>query len=105
MEERRRSARVSVGAANVANLPTTQSVQVLDISLAGVLLHASRRIDPGTRGCLRLNLWGAPFAADVEVRRVSPINDNGRHVGYRVGASFVGISPEHRQLIERFASQ
>ena len=36
---------------------TAQSVQVLDISLVGVLLHASRRIDPGTRGCLRLNLW------------------------------------------------
>jgi hypothetical protein len=52
-----------------------------------------------------LNLWGAAFSADVEVRRVAPITDNGRHEGYRVGAAFVAISAEHRQLIERFASQ
>jgi hypothetical protein len=104
MEERRRSVRVAVESSS-ANLPTTQSVQVLDISLVGVLLHANRRVDPGSRGCLRLNLWGAPFAADVEVRRVAPIVDNGRHEGYRVGAAFVAISAEHRQLIERFASQ
>ena len=105
MEERRRSVRVAVESSSVANLPTAQSVHVLDISLVGVLLHATRRIDPGTRGCLRLNLWGAPFSADVEVRRVAPITDNGRHEGYRVGAAFVAISAEHRQLIERFASQ
>src|SRR5262245_5617923 len=105
MDERRRSVRVALQPSNVASLPTSQNVKVLDISLVGVLLHTSRRIDPGTRGCLRLNLWGAPFAADVEVRRVSPIMDNGRHEGYRVGAAFVAISAEHRQLIERFASQ
>jgi len=105
MEERRRSVRVAVEPSNVAHLPIAQSVQVLDISLAGVLLHATRRIDPGTRGSLRLNLWGSPFSADVEVRRVAPILDNGRHEGYRVGATFVAISAEHRQLIERFASQ
>src|SRR4029453_260737 len=105
MEERRRSVRVAVEPSNVANLPTAQSVQVLDISLVGVLLHASRRIDPGTRGCLRLNLWGAPFAGDVEGGGVSPGRDKGGHEGYRVGATFVAISAEHRQLIERFASQ
>jgi hypothetical protein len=105
MEERRRSVRVAVEHSSVANLPTAQSVQVLDISLVGVLLHANRRMDPGTRGCLRLNLWGASFAADIEVRRVAPIMDNGRHEGYRVGATFVAISAEHRQLIERFAIQ
>jgi PilZ domain len=105
MEERRRSARITLGHADVATLPTIQNVQVLDISVIGVMLHLSRPIDPGTRGCLRLNLWGSPFSADVEVRRVSPVSENGRDLGYRVGARFVGITPEHRHLIERFASQ
>ena len=89
----------------MAKLPTRQAVQVLDISLIGVLLQSSRRIDPGTRACLRLNLAGAPFSADVEVRRVAPVGDGLRESGYRIGAKFVGIALEHRQLIERFASQ
>jgi len=105
MEERRRSTRIAATQVDVANLLSAQGVQVLDISLVGVLLHASRRIDPGTCGCLRLSMWGAPFAADVEVRRVSPVSDDGGDLGYRVGATFVGITPEHRQLIEQFASQ
>ena len=105
MEERRRSVRFEMGHVELAQLPTTQSVQVLDISVMGVLLHSSRPIDPGTRGCLKLNFWGTPFSADVEVRRAVPVTDNGGRQGYRVGASFVTISPEHRQLIERFASQ
>jgi hypothetical protein len=105
MEERRRSARFEMGHVELAQLPTTQSVQVLDISVMGVLLHSSRPIDPGTRGCLKLNFWGTPFAADVEVRRAVPVTDNGNGRGYRVGASFVTITAEHRQLIERFASQ
>ena len=105
MEERRRSPRVTLAPTDVATLPTIQNVQVLDISVIGVMLHLNRRIDPGTRGCLRLNLWGSPFSADVEVRRVSLVSENGRDLGYRVGATFVGITPEHRHLIERFASQ
>src|SRR5262249_35164518 len=105
MEERRRSARVTLGFVDIATLPTTQSVQVLDISVVGVMLQLSRPIDLGTRGSLRLNLWGSPFTADVEVRRVSPVVENGRDLGYRVGAAFVAITPEHRHLIERFASQ
>ena len=105
MEERRRSVRFAVGHAEPAHLPTTQSVQVLDISVMGVLLHSSRRIDPGTRGCLKLNFWGTPFLADVEVRRAVPVTAEGSGLGYRVGATFAAITPEHRQLIERFASQ
>jgi hypothetical protein len=104
MNERRRAARTTV-AGQVATLPSNVDVQVLDISVGGVLLQTSRRLDPGTRGCLRLNLWGTAFAADVEVRRVSAIGEPGRESGYGVGAVFVAITREHRQLIERFASQ
>ena len=103
--ERRRSGRIVMGHIQPATLPTSQSVQVLDISVMGVLLQSSRPVEPGTRGSLKLNFWGTPFAADVEVRRTVPVTNDGRTVGYRVGATFVTIAPEHRQLIERFASQ
>lgn len=104
MNERRQAARIAVDG-QLATLPSALDVHVLDISVGGVLLHTTESVDPGTRGCLRLNLWGAPFAADVEVRRVSPIAGGPAGPGYGVGAVFVAITPEHRLLIERFASQ
>ena len=94
-----------MGRVDMVSLPAAQGVQVLDISVMGVLLHTNRSIEPGTRGCLRLNLWGTPFAADVEVRRAHAVQDAGGNLGYQVAAAFVDIAPEHRQLIERFASQ
>jgi hypothetical protein len=101
MEERRRSPRHPVDHNNLATIPSGVAVQVLDISATGVLLQSSRLFDVGTRGCLRLNVSGSPFSADVEVRRSAAIGD----AGYRLGAMFVGISPEDRHIIERFINQ
>jgi hypothetical protein len=103
MEERRRAVRTTLYG-QPAMWPATVEVRVLDISVAGVLLQTSQPIDAGTRGCLRLNLGGAPLVADVEVRRVSPLVEDGRDNGYGVGVVFVAITPEHRQLLERLAS-
>jgi hypothetical protein len=103
MDERRRAMRVAVHG-HAAEVLSNLDVQVLDISAAGVLLQTSQPVEPGMRGCLRLNLWGQPFAADVEVRRVSQSGGE-RGGGYGVGAVFVGLMPEHRHLIEQFAKQ
>ena len=105
MEERRRSSRVAIGHIEPAYLPSSEAVQVLDISVTGVLLQSSRSIEPGTRGSLKLNFGGTPFSADVEIRRAVSVTVGGSSPSYRVGASFVAITPEHRQLIERFANQ
>jgi hypothetical protein len=99
MEERRRSPRHQAGE-DFANLPANMSVKVLDISTAGVLIQSPRLLSPGSRGSLRFTLAGAPFTADIQVRRVSSASDAGS--GYRIGATFVGMTIEHRQLIERF---
>jgi len=104
MDERRRSVRIALDG-QVARILSNVDVQVLDISVDGVLLQTHQPVEPGSRGCLRLNLWGTPFSADVEVRRVNPLVEGERSAGYGVGAVFVAIMPEHRQLIERFASQ
>jgi hypothetical protein len=99
MEERRRVPRHQVGE-EFASLPANMSVRVLDISTAGVLLQSPRLLSPGARGSLRFTLAGAPFLADIQVRRVTPGSDAAS--GYRIGATFVGMTLEHRQLIERF---
>ena len=99
MEERRRSPRHEVGGEFV-NLPANMSVRVIDISSAGVLLQSGHLLSPGARGSLRFTLAGTPFSADIQVQRVSTPSESGS--GYRIGATFVGMSPEHRRLIERF---
>jgi hypothetical protein len=105
MEERRRSRRLAVPYAELAllSLSLSMTVQVLDISLAGVLLQSSRLVQAGARGSLHLSLGGTPFSADVAVQRVVPSGSLAD--GYRIGATFVAISLEHRQVIERFTSQ
>jgi len=75
----------------------------MDISSTGVLLCSARPLDVGTRASLRLSLGGNPFTAEIQVQRVS--NDAPGASGYVLGAQFVTISPDHRQLIEHFIGQ
>src|SRR5438034_456677 len=102
MEERRRSPRIAVHE-EPAVLPVSLSVRVMDISVNGVLLQSNRALERGTRACLRLNMGGTPFAADIEIQRVSA--EAAGEAPYHLGATFVTISQEHRQLIERFTSK
>lgn len=104
MNERRRAPRYASKGGELVLLPAPMSVQVVDISVAGVLLQASRPVRVGTRGSLRLNIGGAPFLVAVDVRRVSA-GPAGNDLTYRIGAEFVSISPEHRQVIDRFTNQ
>jgi hypothetical protein len=103
MNERRGAPRFRTDGAQVVMLPFPVNVQVMDISVAGVLLQSSRPVEVGTRGLLRLNIDGTPFQAEVDVRRVTA-GPTGKDLTYRIGAQFVAISPEHRQIIERFTS-
>src|SRR5688572_24915109 len=102
MEERRRHPRHDT-TGQLATVPASVNVRVLDISVAGVLLHSSEAILAGTTGNLRLHLDGSAFRADVQVERVAA--DAVGAGGYRLGATFVGLSPDLRQLIERFMTR
>lgn len=101
MEERRRSPR-RVVEGELATVPAVFSIRVLDISVAGVLLQSNHPVEPGARGRLSLNLDGSPFRAEIQVQRVVATDTA---FGYRLGATFVGLSPAVRQLIERFMTQ
>ena len=105
MEERRRSPRVPVDKGQLAVLPFVVNVQVLDISVAGVLLESSRPVEVSTRGNLRLNVGGVPLSAEIEVRRVFRVPAGSASGSYRIGAMFTAITAEHWQVIERFAKR
>jgi hypothetical protein len=101
IEERRRAPRHQIDGGELATLPVSTSVRILDISLSGVLVESRHSAKPGARGRLRLNLGGQPFLAEVEVRRVVDGGPN----AHRIGAMFVDLSSEHRQMIRRFTER
>ena len=101
MEERRRSPRRTVHG-EIAIVPTIANVQLLDVSLSGVLLQSDQSFETGTEGGLTMDLDGSRFRADVHVQRVMAASSV---IGCRLGARFVALSPDDRQLIERFMAQ
>ena len=82
---------------------SAETVRVLDLSATGVLLQAQDAVGLRSKALLRLSVGGSPFAAEVEVMRVGPAPQSSE--GYRIAAQFLAITPNHRQLIERFISQ
>jgi hypothetical protein len=82
---------------------SAESVRILDLSATGVLMQAQDAVGVHSKALLRLSVSGSPFAAEVEVIRVGPAPLPGD--GYRIAAQFLAITPNHRQLIERFISQ
>ena len=82
---------------------SAESVRILDLSATGVLLQAQDSVNVRSKALLRLSVGGSPFAAEVEVTRIGPAPQPGD--GYRIAAQFLAITPNHRQLIERFISQ
>jgi hypothetical protein len=101
VQERRRVPRHPVSTDSQIDMPATLNVRVSEISVLGVLLHAMRPLDVGARATLRMTLCGTPFKAEVQVRRVS-VGNFFSGIGYAVGARFMALSPEGRELIERF---
>jgi hypothetical protein len=101
MEERRRAPRHVLDYGEFVGLPFSLTVQVMDITTAGVLLQSPRSIDVGARGALRLTIGDQSLTTEVAITRVSPATA-GSDAQFRIGAKFTGISPEHRRLIERF---
>ena len=97
--ERRRAPRREVVDGERAVLPWGMSVQILDISTAGVLVQSAQFARAGVTGRLTLTLGGQPFSADVEVRRVVPVTGSG---DCRLGMMFIDLSVENRRTIERF---
>jgi hypothetical protein len=80
-----------------AVVPIVASVQVMDISRAGVLLAADCSLTPGDKGTLCVDIEGNSFKADIQVQRVAPAR-TGRH-RHELGASFLTAGPEHDFLL------
>lgn len=74
-------------------MPIVASVQVMDISRAGVLLAADCAFTPGDEGTLCVDINGRSFKAAIQVQRIAPARSGG-HL-HELGASFLTAGPEH----------
>ena len=83
-------------------IPVSTKIQVVDISLGGVLFECDEPVPVGARGTVRLNLGGLPLIVELQVLRVSPAETN--ESTYRVAGSYINMSTVHRRLIDRFMS-
>lgn len=100
--ERRRHPRIPIRRDGVEIvLPTTATVQLLDISETGVLLGSLQRLEAGRRALLRTRLGTEPVTLAVEIRRV--VNGGREGLGtFKLGAEFVNLDEDARRRIERF---
>jgi hypothetical protein len=104
MDDRRRAERYVTPAGQSAGLRQAVPVQILDISVGGLLFQVSQPVQIGARGPLRLTIDGRTFTTDVAVVRASPVS-NAADAPYHVRAQFLSMSPEHRRILERFTYQ
>jgi Tfp pilus assembly protein PilZ len=95
-EERRRAVRRRVDD-QLAAMPFVASVQVIDISRAGVLLAADCAFTAGDEGTLCVDINGSSFKAAIQVQRIAPAR-TGSH-RHEVGATFLSPGPEHDLLL------
>ena len=95
--ERRRAVRRRIEDQTAA-MPFVASVQVIDISRAGVLLAADCSFTPGDTGTLCVDINGRSFKAAIQVLRIAPAR-TGDH-RHELGASFLTPGPEHDLLLK-----
>jgi len=102
-QERRRTPRATVAAGHELQLPVSMTVQLVDISLGGVLLSSPQRTEPGQRATLETKLGTQPVRAEVEVCRVSSERAGGQVQGrFRVGTRFVALRDADRRTVQQF---
>jgi hypothetical protein len=96
--ERRRTARVTVRGVQ-SERTVSISVRLIDISLSGVLMLSPRPVEVGQYAHLSARLGKHPLEADIQVRRVSAVQEAGG--GYKIGARLVSLDEETRGTIRQ----
>ena len=83
-------------------MEVSMAVQVLDISLSGVLLSSKTEVAVGDRAELKASLGERSVKVGIEIRRVTmetPPTRSGQR--YRAGAVFAPMSAEQRLVLEQ----
>jgi hypothetical protein len=97
--ERRRSRRVPVGAGCTLALPSTWSVQLLDVSLGGMSFSSPHDISTGRTVSVRATLAREPFSGQL---RVCWSRSLGPATSFEIGATFLPLDDGSRRALRAF---
>jgi hypothetical protein len=113
-KEKRRSPRTSLGKGTRGHIKSTLAIEILNLSEMGLLLELASTLRPGSTYDFSAILGGVPFTGLVRITRCraggfASDDEGGRHLLYRAGGEFVGLSETQleglrRALSKRFAS-
>jgi hypothetical protein len=99
--ERRRTPRVEPAQESQLALDVSIPVQVIDISLSGVLLASKTELAVGERADLRAAVGARSVNVEIEIRRVFvDVNPPRGGVRFKAGAVFAPMSAEQRVMLE-----
>lgn len=98
--DRRRAGRIAIRDGSEIQRPTWTTVELIDISTAGVLFVAPQEIAVGERGQLRMRFGEKGFVAEIEVRR-SDRRGLTAH-GCRIGAIFTALDDVQLATLDAF---
>ena len=101
--ERRSASRFAAMDGAEINRPSWDTVELVDMSVSGVLFLAPRWMPIGEQAQLRLRLGEKSFAAEVTVRRSDMrVGPEGT---YRIGAAFRALDEDNRATLEQFIAR
>lgn len=100
VDERRRAHRVAKDLRVVIHFDDDEDVgrsRVADVSLNGIFIRTSSKVEVGTTVFLDLDIGPETIALDGRVVRVSEADDDGSEAG--IGVEYTGIGPEARRRL------
>ena len=97
--ERRQTSRASAVLDCRARLGASLPVQILEISLSGVLLGSKTALALGERAEFTLTVGSRPLRVAIAIRHVSIEQRSRGGPRYRLGAAFVGMTAAQRLVL------
>ena len=101
--ERRRVQRVSVGTSSWLALPTSWSVGLIDIGIAGLSFSSTHPLEAGRTVYVSATLDGEAFNGPIQVCWCKLRNsDSVRQQRYEIGGTFQQVEENSRRTLWRF---
>lgn len=103
VEHRRAQMRFEVMGTMSASVVSTETLQVLNLGLSGVLVESPLPLPPNAEYRMQLVLEAHVSEVTVKVRRVSSsVTLDSGPPRYRIGLEFIAMTPEAEEAVSQF---
>jgi hypothetical protein len=100
--ERRRVQRVTIGTSSWLALPTSWSVELIDVGMAGLSFLSSHSLEVGRTVFVTATLDGEAFNSPIQVCWCKLRKGDGRKPRFEIGATLQQMEESSRRALWRF---